>query len=414
MMVACGSCHTVVLAADSRVWTCGSGQYGQLGHGDTVSKLVLTLVGEEQIAMVAAGSSHSVALGTEGRVRTWGMGKDGQLGHNDQENRLVPTLLAGEALGAAVVVFVAAGRCHTVLVTNTGALWTWGCGRNGRLGLGDIANRLAPTLVGAGEAFGESHVLTAACGTQHTLAVTKDGTLWSWGSGAVGHVAKGKHTQNHWLVPTRIEAQHFGNSKIISAAAGNWGEWEQQGEHSAAVTEDGGLYTWGRRPGLGLANGKSRMMPTPVDMLQRGRVGRCHKLLPLHALAFAMGTHSRLGSAAPTAAAAGDDSQRRSQRQKDKAPAEGKKASGLASQSLIGARVCVQCRCGAQSQTLCELSLARSHVYTRKSTCKRSHICSILTHSCTHTHIICPSAMVVFTRARFRLGTPKSPSIPSY
>ena len=108
--------------SEGHVWRCGCGCYGQLGHGDTVKKLVLTLVVAEgfrgrgaQIVMVAASGDHSVALGTEGRVWTWGWGKVGQLGHNNQENKLVPTQLADKALGRAAVVLVSAGgQAHSL------------------------------------------------------------------------------------------------------------------------------------------------------------------------------------------------------------------------------------------------------------------------------------------------------------
>jgi len=315
MMVSCGGEHTLVLTADA-VWSCGCGSYGQLGHGDTADKLVLTLVGAEgfrgaQIVMVAAGGLHSVALGTEGRVWTWGWGHFGQLGHNDEENRLVPTLLAGEALGGAAVVLVTAGSGHTLAVTLDGELWVWGCGEEGQLGLGYEANRLAPTLVAAQAAFGGSPVLMVACGDWHSLVVTKDGALWTFGSGYDG--ALGHNDRNNRLVPTRIEAQHFGNANIVSVAGGV--------SHSAAVTEEGTLYTWGYASSLGHADGGAKLVPMRIDpsLLQGARVGRCRDLPPMHALAFAMGTHSWLGScAAPTAVAAGGSSQRRSQWQQGK------------------------------------------------------------------------------------------------
>ena len=326
VMVSCGDNHTLVLTAvdcvSPAVWSCGWGLHGQLGHGDTADKLVLTLMGAEgfggvQIAMVAAGGSHSVALGADGRVWAWGWGEYGQLGHNDEENRLVPTLLAGQALGGAAAVLVVAGGYHTVAVTIQGELWVWGSGSLGQLGLGDEANRLEPTLVGAEEAFGELQVLTVSCGHFHTLAVTKDGTLWTFGHGHQG--ALGHNDRNDRLVPTRIEAQHFGNSKIVSVACA-CGTL-----HSAAVTEQGTLYTWGRALGLGHAHGEGRLVLVPTriapSLLKGARVGRCHNLPSMHALAFAMGTHARLGSVAPTAAAAGGSSQRRSQRQQGKAPA---------------------------------------------------------------------------------------------
>jgi len=107
------------------------------------------------------------------------------------------------------------------------------------------------------------------------------------------------------LVPTRIEAQHFGNAKIVCVAA--------RDVHLIAVTEDGTVYTWGTE----------KLVPTTVTqhLLKGARVGRCHDLPPMHALTLAMGTQARLGSAGPMAVPTGGRSQRRSQRQQGKAPA---------------------------------------------------------------------------------------------
>jgi len=66
-----------------------------------------------------------------------------------------------------------------------------------------------------------------------------------------------------------------------------------------------------------------KLVPTRItpQLLQGSRVGRCHDLPPMHALAFAMGTHARLGSAASTATVAGGGSQTMSQRQQGRTPA---------------------------------------------------------------------------------------------
>jgi len=201
-----------------------------------------------------------------------------------------------------------------------GALWAWGHGGDGKLGLVDAEDRLVPARVGAEEEFGESPVLMAACGNcfLHTLAVTKAGTLWAWGRGEYGEL--GHNHDNNRRVPTQVEAQHFGHAKIVSATAGN--------AHSAAVTEHGCLYTWGQGTqveekeedneddeeenevpaGLGHGDGETKLVPTRVApaLLQDTRVGRCHGLPPLHALAFAMGNHSRLGRTEQTVLAVAD------------------------------------------------------------------------------------------------------------
>ena len=328
VMVACGGSHTLVLTAMGCVYSCGAGYYGQLGHDAFMStaqqfsgadKLVLTLVGatkfrDAQIVMIAAGALHSVALGADGRVWTWGMGRSGQLGLGrlvptplGETKMTVPMLLVENALGGAAAVLVAAGGEHTLAVTIAGSLWVWGLGSHGQLGLGDLDNRLVPTLVGE-EAFEGLQVLTVACSTAHTLTVTKDGALWTFGRGRDGRL--GQRDEGDRLVPTRINAQHFGNAKIVSVAAGH--------SHSAAVTEEGALYIFGGGARKGCPNyripvhtpvsprllqgaraGRCGYAITPIapHMPQGARVGRCgHCLPPLHALAFAMGTHARLGS----------------------------------------------------------------------------------------------------------------------
>ena len=150
--------------------------------------------------------------------------------------------------------------------------------------------------------------------------MTKDVTLWTFGSGddsALGH-----NYRNNRLVLTHIEAQSFGNAKIISVASGF--------SHSTAVTEEGTLYTWGQASGLWHANAEAeaKWVPTRIahSLLQGARIRRCHDLPPIHALAFTMGTHSRLDSCSTaTVMTAGGSSQRRLQRQQGKTPASADK-----------------------------------------------------------------------------------------
>jgi len=101
-------------------------------------------------------------------------------------------------------------------VTLEGELWVYGHGGCGQLGLGDHANRLAPTLVGAQVVFVGSLVLMVACGDSHSLAVTKDGTLCTFSGEYYGALGHNDHISR--LGPTRIEVHHFGNTKIVSVA----------------------------------------------------------------------------------------------------------------------------------------------------------------------------------------------------
>jgi hypothetical protein len=208
--------------------------------------------------------------------------------------------------GASKIVVVAAGKLHTVAVAKGGVLWVWGCGANGQLGLGKLPTgpimvyRPVPTRLGAEEVFG-SRVRMAACGDFHTLVVTEKGGVWAFGKGTAGQL--GLNDQRDKVVPTHVNARRFAGAQVATVAAGC--------EHSAAVTDGGVLFTWGPDRLLLYS------VPTPVSphLLHGARVGQWHGLAEELALAFAMGTHARLGAGAGGAGGRG--------RGQGKAPAGG-------------------------------------------------------------------------------------------
>ena len=92
--------------------------------------------------MAACGALHSVVVSAEGRVWTFGCGSLGILGHNDEQTRPVPALLEAEVFEQSKIVTVAAGGAYNMAVGENGALWAWGLGSSGQLGLGDTNKRL--------------------------------------------------------------------------------------------------------------------------------------------------------------------------------------------------------------------------------------------------------------------------------
>ena len=129
----------------------------------------------------AAGLSHSAAVGEDGSLFVWGYGVRGELGTGDTASRLASTRVAGLT---APVRQVAAGDKHTGIVTEAGDLLMCGHGRDGRLGLGDEDGRTTPTLVARAVFDGEA-VLMVACGEEHTAAVTEGGGVYTFGYGGL-------------------------------------------------------------------------------------------------------------------------------------------------------------------------------------------------------------------------------------
>ena len=73
---------------------------------------------------------------------------------------------------------IACGRDHTVGITPTGDLYSWGNGSAGQLGHGNKDNLNRPKLIDK-SLFGKKahHV---ACGNEHTVVLTTEGEVYTW------------------------------------------------------------------------------------------------------------------------------------------------------------------------------------------------------------------------------------------
>ncbi|XP_068131359.1 RCC1 domain-containing protein 1 isoform X2 [Hyperolius riggenbachi] len=86
-----------------------------------------------QAQKIALGNEYVVLLTTEGRILSWGSGRHGQLGHGDVEDVWEPRIV--EALHGVAMTEVAAGGWHTASISEGGDIYCWGWNESGQLGL---------------------------------------------------------------------------------------------------------------------------------------------------------------------------------------------------------------------------------------------------------------------------------------
>ena len=139
-------------------------------------KLCRSLIGYRVVA-VAAGSNFSTCLCDTSTLFTWGGNECGQLGHGDTSDQPTPRLIDGLPERGRVVA-VAAGAHHSLVVSDRGAIYSFGYGGHGQLGHGDRADQLLPQPVAALEAV---RIKAAAGGADHSLAIDNFGVLYSFG-----------------------------------------------------------------------------------------------------------------------------------------------------------------------------------------------------------------------------------------
>ena len=99
------------------------------------------------------------------------------------------------------VVAVSAGRDHSLALTADGGVWSWGRGGRGQLGHGDYAAQWQPKKI---EAFAGQRVVATSAGGDLNLALTADGAVFTWGKGEYGRLGHGEDESNQ-LLPKMVE-----------------------------------------------------------------------------------------------------------------------------------------------------------------------------------------------------------------
>jgi alpha-tubulin suppressor-like RCC1 family protein len=260
VMVCSGDGHSLLLTACGRVFTWGFGFRGQLGLSSQFPRPVPTLVETlEDVSAVGVGYNHSLAVrGAAKEVFVWGAGSYGALGLGDaSRDCLVPTLVPELRDIAAVD----GGYQSSFALGIDGSLVSWGYNGEGQLGHGDRVHRLLPTVVETLGPEAGRRVVDVAAGFYHCLALTTEGSIYSWGNGGHGKLGDGDGTDHDVHVPTRIVDALEGVHKAVRVAAGDY--------HSMAVTDTGQLLTWGNggygRLGHGADDESDKSVPTVVE-----------------------------------------------------------------------------------------------------------------------------------------------------
>lgn len=99
---------------------------------------------------------------------------------------------AGESTSAGCRLMERPAAIVTLHHENNRAVFTWGRGSDGQLGLGDTADQEIPCFVDALQSVGVQHI---ACGSGHTVVLSVTGEIYSVGRGDDGRLG---HGDNGW------------------------------------------------------------------------------------------------------------------------------------------------------------------------------------------------------------------------
>ncbi len=239
--IAAGDGHILVLAGNGTVWAWGANTYGQLGNANPATQLVLTQVsGLTGVTAIAAGTDDSFALKSDGTIWAWGYNSYGQLGDGTTTNQSTPVQVVGPGGTGTLTgtVSIAAGTDHTLAVRQDGSVWNWGSGGHGELGNGTYtySNSIPIQVLGYNGVGLLSGASVVAGGNWHSLALASDGSISAWGEGSYGQI--GPETPPATATPVEVIRQRM----IWQASVGQG----SSSYSSLTVGADGQVYkgTW--------------------------------------------------------------------------------------------------------------------------------------------------------------------------
>ena len=255
VQIAAGTFHTCALLDTGVVRCWGAGGLGRLGSGNNASILDAALAGDVDVGgtvtQITAGKHHTCVLLNTGAVRCWGYGSGGRLGYgnaNDIGDNEVPAT-AGDVTVGGTVTQIVAGEEHTCALLDTGAVRCWGLGANGRLGYGNtnnIGDVLTPASAGDVDVGGT--VVQIDAGVFHTCALLDTGAVRCWGAGGAGRLGYGNSiTIGDNETPATAGNVDVGGTVVQIAT----------GSHSCALLGTGAVRCWGSSGDGKLGNSNS-------------------------------------------------------------------------------------------------------------------------------------------------------------
>jgi alpha-tubulin suppressor-like RCC1 family protein len=205
--------------------------------------------GLSDVAVMAGGWGHTAVLEADGTLWSWGKNSYGELGGGGTADRLAPMQLripAADRLSA-----VACGSDRTLVVTADGSVWSWG--RNDYGSAGDRATIRYRLPNGVG---GLSDVVAVATHSVSNLALKKDGTVWAWGDNDQGQLGDGSTTKRSEPVAVK------GLTEVTAAGMGEG--------FGLALRRDGHVWAWGSNEDGRLGDGTTvgRTTAAPVMNLR--------------------------------------------------------------------------------------------------------------------------------------------------
>ncbi|KAM9962879.1 hypothetical protein ACTFIW_006099 [Dictyostelium discoideum] len=273
---------------DNQLYSIGKSKYGVLGTGSSIDddddnndndneKVYKIEKFNDNIISIVSGYEHSLVVTKDDGIYGWGRNHKNQLGGRERvkDRSSSPSPSEDEYYSKPIKVLketdpifkdfkkICSGSDHNLLLGNDGSLYSWGNGYFGALGHGvgsnDKENIYTPKKITTFTLnSNESRIVDIACGGYHSMFLTNDNEIYTFGYGEFGQLGHGENDTSNHYIPKRIKStgDNAAGNKIKSIFAGDHA-------NSFYITTDGSVYSWGWNDGGSLGHGTNENHYSP-------------------------------------------------------------------------------------------------------------------------------------------------------
>ncbi|WP_230655630.1 RCC1 domain-containing protein [Psychrobacter sp. I-STPA10] len=195
---------------------------------------------------LTAANSHTGAL-VDGKLYAWGRNNFGQVGRGDvtsirddgDAHSISPQLITNAPKN---IVSISFNQNHSSLLTKDGSVYTWGSDGDGELGRGDTGRsdcgrKTENCRLDIGKVNSLADVVAISSGYGHRLVLNKVGEVWAFGDNGEGQLGVAA-TTDHSSTPVQVDFSSQANvGKIIQVVASS--------KSSYALDDKGQVWAWG-------------------------------------------------------------------------------------------------------------------------------------------------------------------------
>jgi alpha-tubulin suppressor-like RCC1 family protein len=260
--ISCGALNSLVLTSDNKLFSWGYNGEGQLGNGTVTNSNVPVAVdmtgvlSGKTISQISCGYFSSLILTSDNKLYSWGSNSSGQLGDGTIADRNVPVAVdMTGALSGKTITQITCGALSCLVLTSDNKLYSWGSNLAGQLGEGTNTDSNFPVAVNMSGVLLGKTITQISSGAYYSLVLTNDNKLYSWGFNLNGQLGNGTITNTS--LPVVVNMTGVLSGKTIT-------EINCSGYHSLVLTSDGNLYSWGWNNNGQLGDGSNADRTVPV------------------------------------------------------------------------------------------------------------------------------------------------------